>query len=512
MKFKNDQEKELYRRLWTAYIKDWNRYARDVLNVKLDKDQQEILAAVQQHNKISVRSGNARGKDFVAAVASICFLNLNRPSKVIETAPTGRQVTAIMMSEIQRIYAKVRSENRVFVYGSLLSSQIKMADPEWYLLGFKAQDKAIESWTGFHSPNLMMVVTEASGIEDATFDAIESILTGNSKLLIVFNPNRMTGEAWKSVKDPSYVKFKLNCLNAPNVLAKKTVIPGQVDYGWVKDKVDKWCMVIDASQVSETEYDFQFDGQWHRPNDLFLVKVMGEFPREGENKLIPLNWIEAAQNRWKEWQLSGQPLADELRLGVDVAGQGRDMTVFCFRRGMVVEKFQFFSRLDHMETAGRVKNLLDANINSQAFVDTIGEGAGVHSRLVELGSKSISTKFSEGAKDLHDYTSQNSFANMRAYCYWAIRDALDPKYGSMLALPPNDELSQDLNEPIWKRRSDGTILIEEKEEIKKRLGRSPDFGDALALTFYPKKSFEWRSVFGETNYFTPKGWGVNPTD
>ena len=81
---------------------------------------------------------------------------------------------------------------------------------------------------------------------------------------------------------------------------------------------------------------------------------------------------------------------------------------------------------------------------------------------------------------------------MRAYCYWAIRDALDPQCNSNLALPPIDELTQDLTEPRWSFRSDGKILLEEKSEIKKRLGRSPDYGDALALTYYPKSIMsEW---------------------
>jgi len=508
MKFRNEEERKLYRMLWASYVADWNRYARNVLNVKLDNDQQEILHAIQTKHKITVRSGNARGKDFVAAVASICFLNLKIPSKVINTAPTQRQVLSIMMSEIRRIYAGLDPAKRLFVYGDIISNQIKMQDPDWFLLAFKAQDKAIESWTGFHSPNLMVVVTEASGIDEATFNAIESILTGNSKLLIVFNPNRMVGEAWKSVKDPSYTKFKLNCLNAPNVIAKKTLIPGQVDYVWVIDKVGKWCIEIDESQFSEVNNDFKFEDKLYRPNNLFLVKVMGEFPQEGEDKLIPLNWIEAAQQRWREW--SENYKEEPLKLGIDVAGMGRDMTVFCHRYGSYIEKFQFFSKSDHMQTAGRIKSLLDSNGNSQAYVDTIGEGAGVHSRLIELGCKSISVKFSEGAKNRHDFTGQLNFVNMRAYCYWAIRDALNPQNGYNLVLPPNDELTQDLNEPLWKVRSEGSYLVEEKDAIKKRLGRSPDYGDALALTFYPKQAFKWQGVSGPAVLSSPQGFTVDP--
>ena len=122
---------------------------------------------------------------------------------------------------------------------------------------------------------------------------------------------------------------------------------------------------------------------------------------------------------------------------------------------------------------------------AQAFLDTIGEGAGVHSRLIEQGVPSISVKFSENAHGLHDMTGEREFQNMRAYCWWAVRDALDPKLGARLALPPLDELSQDLTAPLWEVNSQGRVLIEKKDAIKARLGRSPDWGDALANTFYP---------------------------
>ena len=68
----------------------------------------------------------------------------------------------------------------------------------------------------------------------------------------------------------------------------------------------------------------------------------------------------------------------------------------------------------------------------------------------------------------------------------AIRDALNPEYDFNLALPPDEELKEELHEIKWSIRSNGDIIIEEKEEIKKRLGRSPDKGDAVALSFFPQ--------------------------
>jgi hypothetical protein len=107
----------------------------------------------------------------------------------------------------------------------------------------------------------------------------------------------------------------------------------------------------------------------------------------------------------------------------------------------------------------------------------------------------VGVKASESAKGLTDLTEQRTFANMRAYLYWAIRDALDPALGGELALPPADELTQDLTEVHWSTRSNGDIIIEEKEKIKKRLGRSPDYGDAVANTFSGKRKHKEAEVF-----------------
>lgn len=461
----------------------WNRFAKEVLGVRLDWEQRKILKAIQHNKRVSVRSGNGRGKDYVAAVASLCFLYLNYPSKVINTAPTQRQVINIMFAEMAQIYKNAR----INLGGELLTNKIQFDDKDWYMLGFKAQDKAIEDWSGFHSPNLMVVITEASGVEDETFQAIEGVLTGNSKLVIIFNPNRTSGEAYQSTKSPEYVKFKLNSLRAPNVRAKKVLIPGQVDYAWVDEKIQGlgWVNEISEDETDKTMYDFKWNGRWYRPNDLFLVKVMGEFPRESEDVLFPISWIEAANERWKKCNGKGQ---GELKIGVDVAGMGRDDTIFVYRRGNVIEKIEVFSRslkseTIHMQIAGKIKNELKEP-GSMAYVDAIGEGAGVFSRLKELGVKNvISVKFSDSASRLTDITGGRTFANMKAYLYWALRDALDPKFEFNLAIPPNDRLLQEFSGIHWEIKSNGDIIIGSKKELEK----SPDIIDALANTFYPER-------------------------
>ncbi len=493
---------------WRA---DWNLFARHVLGVDLDEEQRAILRSVQNNKMTSVSSGTSRGKDYVAAVAAMCFMYLTprfqdgrmiSNTKVAMTAPTSRQVKNIMFPEISRIF---KNANRILTEnqgpelpGRLTGSDIRTSFEEWFLTGFKADEYNTEAWTGFHAANTMFVVTEASGIPEKIWDAIEGNLQGNSRILIVFNPNVTTGYAAHSQQSKRWHKFRLNSLNAKNVVEKEIIFPGQVDYEWIADKVDNWCQQIREDEVNEGEGDFEFEGRWYRPNDTFRIKVLGLFPKEGQDVLIPSRWVELAMERWKgfaenPWNIANAKEKD-LRLGVDVAGMGRDNSCFCPRYGDYVDNLYLLNsggKANHMQVAGITLNRLDAHKGQHwAMIDTIGEGAGVFSRLEEQNVEgAVSCKFSESAKkedeDLSDVTGQYQFVNMRAYLYWAVRDWLNPANNSNAMLPPDDDLEEELSSIKWEFKSNGKVIIEPKDKIKERLKRSPDKSDSLANTFYP---------------------------
>lgn len=519
---------------FAIWRKDWNKFAHDVFKVRLDKEQQDILYSVQTNPKTSVSSGTARGKDFVAAVAGLCFLYLTpvwkkgvlvHNTKVAMTAPTDRQIANIMIPEISRLFSRAG-----FLPGRQVGYDIRTGDKEWFLTGFKADEHNHEAWSGFHAVNTMFIVTEASGIAQTIFDAIEGNLQGNSRILIVFNPNVSVGYAAKTQTSPAWKKFRLDSLTAPNVINRNTEIPGQVDWNWVDGRVREWAEVIAPKDFMETKGDFKWDHYendgkpsgtiTYRPNDRFRVKVRGMFPEVSSDVLIPLTWIEAANERWKEhnknkWRIEGQ-----LRLGVDVAGMGRDSSVFCLRYQDYVKPLHVINSggvANHMEVCGNMMNFLKQDTDlfigryPQAFIDTIGEGAGVYSRALELVATAVqekrfklntnkevsalenrifSSKFSEAATHndltrLQDKTKQYEFPRMRDYCYWALRDWLNPALDSKAMLPPDDLLTEELIQVMWEFLSNGDIKVEAKEDIKERLGRSIDRADSLALTFWP---------------------------
>lgn len=496
-------------RVFAAWRKDWNLFIEQALGVTLDKEQKEIVSAVQHNKRVSVRSGTARGKDFVAACIAVSFLYLTpkwnargemiENTKVALTAPTDRQVKNIMIPEISRLFN--RAKRRGFTLpGRLTSSDIRTNSEEWFLTGFKADEHNHEAWSGFHAVNTMFIVTEATGIKDDTFEAIEGNLQGNSRIVLVFNPNTTVGYAARSQKSARWEKFCLNSLTAPNVTEKRIIIPGQVDHEWVVDKVQNWCQPITEQEASEAENDFQFEGEWYRPSDLFRKKVLGEFPKVDEDILIPPKWIELAQERWRNFHLGSH---NDAIIGLDVAGMGRDCTVKCFRYGNYVERFDKHNsggKADHMKVAGSIFHEMQTHSGYAVSIDTIGEGAGTYARLVEIAEESngrihpdtiVSCKYSEGAKtsggkDLTDTTGQYQFANMRAYLFWAVRDWLNPDNGSEAMLPPGGSFYEEATEIKWSFMSNGKIIIEPKEDIKERLGHSTDEFDALANTFHPR--------------------------
>ncbi|GAA4328480.1 hypothetical protein [Flaviaesturariibacter amylovorans] len=516
-------------KLTEEILADWPRAAEVVFGVYLDEEQQAILHSVQHNPKTIVKSGTARGKDFITAVACCCFLyftpewseqgELTGNTKVAMTAPTGRQVENIMYPEVVRLINRARARG-FDLPGRLVGSDVRMPDKEWFLTGFKADEHQQEAWTGFHAVNVMFAVTEASGIPEEVFTAIEGNLQGNSRLLLVFNDNSGTGYAASAMRKKGWKAFRLDSLNAPNVVnharmrrgeltkaeCKRLEIPGQVDWNWVDGRVRDWCTVITPEDFREEEGDFWWENEdgkhCYRPNDPFRVKVRGMAPKVASGALVPPEWVELAQQRWVEHQANGFPLLPALRLGVDVAGWGRDNSAFVPRRGSWVGPIDMIrsgGTTNHMQVAGRIKATLAAETDAasgktaQAFIDTIGEGAGVFSRLEEQAVKGVfSVKFSEGTEgakwheqDLTDATGCYRFLNMRAYLFWRIREFLNPAGKEKGMLPPDTELAEELLQITWFFRSDGTIQIEKKDEIKKRLGRSPDKADGLANTFYP---------------------------
>jgi hypothetical protein len=195
-------------------------------------------------------------------------------------------------------------------------------------------------------------------------------------------------------------------------------------------------------------------------------------------QVIPAAWVRAAQQRWIESKAVKYIRA----VGVDVARGGGDKTVIS------VLRLERFDELQKFPGASTPDGQIVAQLTMQAIgkqhpiigVDVIGVGASAYDYLKSENATGVN--FGAGT-DGTDKSGKFRFANIRAEAYWCFREALNPDYDATLALPPDKELLGDLCAPKWSIRT-GRLYIESKDEIIKRLGRSPDCADSVVIAWY----------------------------
>ncbi len=221
------------------------------------------------------------------------------------------------------------------------------------------------------------------------------------------------------------------------------------------------------------------------PEPLRSQMLKGDFLAGREDdpwQVIPTTWVERAQERWEAQKPDGPMHA----MGVDVARGGADDTVLTARYGDWFAP-QIVKPGKETPNGQTVASLTVAYLrdDATAYVDVIGVGASAYDHLDGLRVNVQASNASE-ASLATDRSGKLGFVNKRAEWWWKMREALDPHYGDNLALPPDRELLVDLCTPKWKVSTRG-IQVEAKEDIVKRLGRSPDRGDSAVLALQPKR-------------------------
>lgn len=220
------------------------------------------------------------------------------------------------------------------------------------------------------------------------------------------------------------------------------------------------------------------------PEPLRSQMLYGDFGAGIEDdpwQVIPTAWVEAAQARWKP--------EDEMRLmykgvfamdsyGLDVARGGKDNTIgyarhcLWYNRANVLEGIQ--SKDGPASASFAVSHVRDG---APIHVDIIGVGASTYDFLKQSGMHVIPVDVRNAANSF-DRSGRLTFFNLRSQLWWQFRESLDPAYGSTVALPPEPELLADLTAPRWGLQG-ANIKVESREDIVKRIGRSPDYGSAI---------------------------------
>lgn len=230
------------------------------------------------------------------------------------------------------------------------------------------------------------------------------------------------------------------------------------------------------------------------PEPLRSILMRGDFLAARVDdpwQVIPSAWLRAAMSR----VMPDVRTLEQTGVGADVAHGGADQTVMARRFGNVIAPLEVYAGADTPTGSAAAAKIALAMGDGWANVDAIGYGAsacdalremdaiGHRARAVNVGAGTQQRSRSVGKDGKPDgKPGVFGFANQRALMYWRLREALDPDHGEGLVLPDDPELFGDLTAARYTVRS-GKIALESKDEIKVRIGRSPDRGDAVALAF-----------------------------
>jgi hypothetical protein len=235
--------------------------------------------------------------------------------------------------------------------------------------------------------------------------------------------------------------------------------------------------------------------QWGENSAVYKNRVLAEFATDGSEGIIPLEWIEAAMDRWRAWDEQGRP-GEGLgirKIGVDAARYGVDKTVFAEGINDRLEKLHIYANQPVPVSAGYLKPLAHKSAAINIEMDS-GLGAGIFDILRQEEdpfnpSMNLVDIYMAANTTRMDQTNTFRFNSTRSAAWWNMRELLDPMNEKNIALYPSDTLLGDLAAPRYEivyRYGWLTICVEDKEHIRKkdRLGRSTDEGDATVLLFW----------------------------
>ncbi len=200
-------------------------------------------------------------------------------------------------------------------------------------------------------------------------------------------------------------------------------------------------------------------------------------------QIIPTESVRAAQRRWLEREKPETPLSS---VGLDPARGGRDNMSMSKRYDNYFDELVFWPGAmvkDGPVAAELVRQALGSEIPDVLNLDIEGIGGSAFDSLNPIYPNVMPIN-AAAASTYRDRSGKLKMRNMRAEYYWRMRDSLDPKDGDDVALPPGNEVVADLCSAHYSVTTSG-VLVEKKEEIKKRIGRSPDKGESILLANIP---------------------------
>lgn len=443
-------------------------WAVERARVEIWSKQREILEAVRDYPKVAIHSCHSAGKSYTMGLLTCWWLDAFPvgESRVISTAPTSKQVDAVLWNEInqhhQRLGLRGHTNKREWYMGKFLAG-----------LGRKPPDHVEAAFQGLHARYLLVLMDEAYGIPRHLWDEASSLASNeNSRMVAVGNPDGPGYFEDICKPDSGWHIIHISYKHTPNFTDEQ-----------VSSRLRE--MLISEAWVADRR------NAWGPDSALFASKCDGLFPASGSPwQVVPAAW--ANQCRWLESMPSGA-----IEAGIDV-GAGNDRTVVTIRQGPAILHIQWFIDADPTRTTGAVANTLREWRVTSAKVDSIGIGWGVYGRLREL-SRKVNPYSAEAMHDA-DVVPVNvglppsdgneaRFLNRRAEMWWDVgreNSRLKNWDFSRLDRDLQNQLIHELTMPEYQvLDSKGKIKIEAKEHVIQRLGVSPDLAESALLAFVP---------------------------
>jgi len=453
----DDQEE--FKKLLQSYKDDPVKFVNEVIGVRPTLQQEEMLRAVAPRgSKVSIKSGHGCGKTSGLSWIILWFLCTHNNCRIPCTAPSSHQLNDLLWPEVIRWKDQMHPFFRDQIENSSDKIWVKEVKETQYAVARTARPEKPEALQGFHAPNLLFVIDEASGVAESIFEVAEGALsTEGARVIMTSNPTRTDGYFYRSqTKERKY----WTCLHFS---------------------------CLDSHLVSD-EYPISMADRYGKESSVYHVRVLGEFPDSSNDTVIPLHLIESAVGRDVDYSMSAKIA------GLDVARKGDDATAITVTQGNSIEFIDRWYNKDLMSTVGRVKALYDQRVFHKVQVDAIGMGAGVADRLNELGVPTVLVNVAESTAYKEKYN------RLRDELWWAGREFFEDLTSSINPdIEYLDDLIGELSSVKYDFSSNGKLKVEGKAEMKKRGEDSPNLADSFLLTRFKGKR-DMRTRRGRVNF------------
>jgi len=457
-------------------------FPHKVLGSKLWDGQIKILESIRDNRRTTVASCNAAGKSRTAAEAAISFLYTHHNSIVITTAPTYNQVVNVLWREIRGLHGSAKLP----LGGDMLVDRLDLG-ANWYAKGFATKEP--ENARGWHAKggDALVIVDEASGVPHQILDALEGAMTSpHVRMLYIGNPTQSSGRFYESHQSENWNKIRIPVFETPNFVANGVLSVDDLRQFTSHGDFTKMAYPYPTLVTPIWAWEKLMD--WGEENPLFQSLVLANFPSQSVDAVFNMNAILLCMER----KVSTDNIVRRV-IGIDVARQGDDTSVLVplvVNSSGNVQQLPGKARQGNRvtETVGLALELakeIGFDKHRDTFVvDDIGVGGGVTDILYQQGYNVLGFNSSHAGDEYN--------LNLRAVATFDLAKAIDHEEICLIDFGKQLKHLTSLRSKI---SLSGKRQIESKEDIKKRIGESPDYADALIMAWHGVKNTQGTNTY-----------------